>query len=406
MSKFGSSTVKSLFNYSLRSKKNSDQLETNNSVDSIEVDAEVHNTPQSQIQSSTKVPVVQRLFKTDVTTTPTTSRMTNHGSSRLKLSNLMQMIHPLKPKRMGYELFSENCERVLALADANGVNKDALISQIINYISESGCDFTVNHTLTTWQEIKKICDENFLKRKSEPQILLKMTSLKQGKLNVFKYYNEFARLLKQYGDLKVIEYSSPEEEEHLEMAMAQINKIAMGAFINGLEPDIKKSLVHAEPKSLKEAYDLAKKYEDKMIDDDDDDEDDVQKTLQKILKLVDEPKFHKPQINMTEVVVCQLCAGNHSAKSCPTDSMKPSVVCQICNKTNHSAQNCFQRGQNNVNRSFRGNGNRFNNNNRNVRFSNNNSQFDNRGAPPFNQNNNYSGNRNYQYAQPGPSNRS
>lgn len=392
-----------LNNYSLRSKKGT--VQTEGSIDSIQVQADVHLTPQSNPVKSRTL-VAQRLFNSEQKGRLSQTKMAD-AKGKLKLSNLMSMITPLKPKTKGYELFSANCERVLKLADANGVDKEALISQIINYIGESGCDFTVSHELKTWAEIKKICDENFFKRLSEPQILLKLTSLKQGKDHVFKYYNKFARLIKQYGDVVKEQYEQPEQWENLELAISQINKIAMGAFVSGLETDIKKSLVHEEPKTLKEAYDLARKYEDRMIDYDEDDEDEtVQKTLQKILKIVDEPKFSKPQINRTEAVVCQLCNGDHSAKNCPSESRgtKPSVVCQICDKPNHTAQRCFQRNQSNFrNRpsNYRNNGPNSNNRNYNNNFNgqNPNGNYNNGGPPAFN-NNNYPQNRN---AQPGPS---
>lgn len=349
------------------------------------------------------------------TETPDIKMAQDHD--RLNLRDLMMMIKPFDGTRKGYQEFVINCEHVLELAEKYSVDPSSLIKQIIQIVSKCGCEFARAHSLTTWKDVKKICDDNFLKRVDESQILYRLTNIKQKSDNVFKYYTQFANLIKEYSDLMFEKYRDPKEMERLDFSINQINKIATSSFINGLDMEIKRAIVLVEPTSLKEAYELARRYEDRMMNRYEDDGDtSVHKTLEKILKIVDDPNPHfaKPRVNRTEVFVCQICSGQHSAKDCRQRNSRPRVICQICNKSSHSARECYSLPQNNGNfnhqrQQFNGpaqnqnynNGNRFNsNNNRNFNYqgrnnNNNRGNFRNDQQQNYNSNNNHDQRNNY-----------
>lgn len=88
-----------------------------------------------------------------------------------------------------------------------------------------------------------------------------MKELKQGSKNVFDYYGEFADLIREYGEVlaKEMESSNP----LYALSLDKINKLAAKAFEKGLTDDIRKSLIFQTTNSLKEVYELAKKFEEK-----------------------------------------------------------------------------------------------------------------------------------------------
>lgn len=140
------------------------------------------------------------------------------------------------------------------------------------------------------------------------------------------------------------------------LSIDKINKIAAKAFEKGLNDDIRKSLVFQNPNSLKEVYDLAKKFEEKEKCKPKDDEKVTQRLLE-LLKIAEDPNtsknFTNPHVNRTETVECQLCGGGHLARQCAKNPSN--VVCQLCDQQGHSADKCrrsgnMQRGGYNNNR--------------------------------------------------------
>ena len=91
----------------------------------------------------------------------------------------------------------------------------------------------------------------------------------------------------------------------------------MKSFQNGLNPEINRALLYQDPQSLKEVYELARKFEtnEKLKVDNDDAK--LARTLKDLLKLADNPSnFNSPKIKKTNVIQCQLCGKNHSAVDC------------------------------------------------------------------------------------------
>lgn len=301
-----------------------------------------------------------------------------------RFSDLKCFINPFDGSPGKYKTFIAECERALARAKGYKDVEDLLLDYIMTQVSALGCKFVNSHELTSWSKVKEICDSKFSVKLTEGKILHKMTDIKQGKLNVFDYYGEFAELIKDYA--KVLADEMDIKDPLYILSMDRINKVAAQAFESGLREDIRKSLIFQEHNSLKEVYDLAKKFEDKEINRPKS-ESNIVDQLKDILKVADEAgtsKFKNPQVNHMQRFNCQICDGNHTAIDCPRNIQN--IVCQLCGTKGHSAPSC-RRGGNVMRGGYNGNRGRSNNNSRGGYFNRNGYQNNN-----SSNNNNYSGN--------------
>lgn len=306
----------------------------------------------------------------------------------LQYRDLLTYINPFDGSKKKYKYFVAECERALKRAGNNSQLKEYLLDVIVTRVSGLGCSFANTHSLNSWQQIKDILDSKFGDNLSEADILHKLTSVKQGNRSVFDFYEEVTDLIAEYED--VISRDNKPDDVNYKSAMSRVKLIAMKSFQNGLNPEINRALLYQDPQSLKEVYELARKFEtnEKLKVDNDDAK--LARTLKDLLKLADNPSnFNSPKIKKTNVIQCQLCGKNHSAVDCYRN--KSNVVCQLCNRKGHTAIECRSSG----NRNYSGNRN-FNThpgNNRNNyqnRSDNSNAQYNN---PNSNRNrSNYQGN--------------
>lgn len=150
----------------------------------------------------------------------TTSKMPN-----LQFRDLITMIKPYDGSRENYKFFVSDCERVFGLATENNIDHKLVLNYIVSIVGSLGCDFVVCHSLATWEELKKICDQQFKSKMDEATILYKMTTLTQGTLSVFPFYSKFASLIHEYDALMKIEYAGNPSMHKL--AMERANQIIM-----------------------------------------------------------------------------------------------------------------------------------------------------------------------------------
>lgn len=147
---------------------------------------------------------------------------------------------------------------------------------------------------------------------------------------------------------------------------------ATKSFRKGLKDEIRRAIVFQTANTLKEAYDLARKFENdersRAVEDDN-----IVETIKDLLKVKDS-SFSNPRVRVADTVICQLCSENHSAKDCWKNP--GNVVCQLCERRGHTAVNCFRNNTNNTARNFNGgqgfrtpNPNHYNNNSNGYRQS-------------------------------------
>lgn len=268
-----------------------------------------------------------------------------------RFSDLKSFINTFDGTPSRYPFFVAECERALSHAKNFPAIQLLLIDYIITQVSSLGCNFVNTHQITTWNDIKYICDQKFTEKLTQGDILVKITELKQGSLNVFDYYGKFAELIKKYQEILATEMEVADPKYAL--AIDHVNKIAVKAFEKGLNDHIRRSLVFQNPSTLKEIYDLAQKFEDKEKCVSNNDDKLITQKLMSLLKVAEEsgvnPGFKNPQINHTIRVQCQICGNsNHTAMDCSRNMQVNHIVsnCQICGNANHSARDCPRNPQN------------------------------------------------------------
>lgn len=300
----------------------------------------------------------------------------------MQYRDIVALINPYNGSRENYQAFIYDCERALEEAGNDIILYRRILKYIISKVSALGCSFINTHSLSDWEEIKEICDHKFSEEKTEADVLHRITSFRQGNLNVFDFYSKFSEFIMDYS--VVIQKEHHKESDSYRLSMERINQISMKSFMNGLNDDIRKSILYQNPENLREAYKLARKYEDNERNRPNSDTQ-LAKTLKDLLKLAEDPgnsqSFTNPQVKRTEGVECQLCGGGHTAKQC--NNNPNNIVCQLCNQNGHSATNC-QKGINGG----------FSNNRRGGNFSNYNRQLNNNNGYQQNRphNNNYNSN--------------
>lgn len=282
----------------------------------------------------------------------------------LRAGDITKNINDFDGDKEKYKLFISECERAIQRCGDNAILKQNVLDNIISRLSKIGCKFTYTIKLTSWKEVKEICDHQFYVEKTEGDLFHDITSLKQNDLRVFDYYGKFADMIKEYGDIVAKEYTA--NDPLIKFSMDKINQLATIAFEKGLKAKIREGLANQKFTKLKDIYEKAKKYETMLDEIEAREKSSLSDELKELLKLakVSEPnnRFRNPQVNRSEVLECQLCRSNHTAKECHLNPIN--VVCQLCDRTGHTATNCRPadnyRGYQQHNRGYNNQGARFN----------------------------------------------
>lgn len=232
---------------------------------------------------------------------PSFDNHTTHAPvSGMQYRDIITLINPFDGEKKNYKGFIADCEVAIARAGRDPKLVGCVLDYIISRCSRVGCTFARNFKYHSWDDVKALLEAHYSKKLTEADVVLSITSLKQESKTVFNYYGEFAELLKDYN--KVLAADPDNDDLKCDLKIESLNKVALQAFEKGLRPDIRRSLVFQKPRSLKEAYELARTYEDK--NEGGDAEDDLLSKLKGLILDKSEDKdFRKPTIKRMEAVV-------------------------------------------------------------------------------------------------------
>lgn len=294
--------------------------------------------------------------------------------------------------REKYSQFVFDCERAFRKIEPKSY--ECLMDYVISMLDNAEFPEVHGTFYTKWESLKLVLDEHFHIRLTEKSLFRELTDMERlpGE-EIFKFYN---RLVAKCCEYKQFLKTASKEKNFVESRVKQAEDYILESFIFVVDKNIRPVLISMQPKTIQEAFLKLRELEMSMGNKDTE-PDEVNAKLNEVLNLMKSNSINeKPSNNFANPSVNRMETNNKE-------------VCQLCNKDNHVASNCWslkykakemEEGQqqgykgnknNNAKNGGQGySGNHWNNNkNRRGNFNNNMNGYNGYGN---NHNNNY-GNR-------------
>lgn len=281
-----------------------------------------------------------------------------------EISTIAKIIPIFNGRREDLDIFITNLKLVYATIEAE--KRVSFFSFVFNSRLESKVRNRVkqNSPPTTVESLITALKTNYGPTKSANSLLNELTKVTQRNNNLSGFATKIESLVAELNEIQI----SEEGENNRSSIVSTNNRIAFNSFMNGLtDPQILATIDASQVKTFAEALSIAEKVDSRA------------KQGQVMYQTAG-----NSQNGGTE---CTQCGRTHGRR-CPAEGKK----CNKCGRSNHFANKCYSKNDNNRNNNNGNNNNRNNSNNRNDNRNNNNNRNNNRRNNYRNNNSNNNGN--------------
>lgn len=224
----------------------------------------------------------------------------------------------LKPDRKGFEVFSRTGDRAFKFITHR--EYDSLLQYVRNQAEGIGCDLS-GVKCNTWATLRLAIAEFLGIRETQKSLWDELMSLKRERdEDIYCFFNRLVGKALRYVELV---RRSTDDRAEIRVKSTLAEEHIRDLFVRSVDSPFNVVLSNSNPKSIQEAYKMQRELEIKLQVDRDNKDNKIDEVLDLIRELKvgkDVEAFSNPKINRNEVA---------------------RLICQVCEKPGHSANDCW-----------------------------------------------------------------